>query len=215
LFEQAPYGIGGFSLMDVRATIEAGTRVRTAPGLMAVALGAAAGDTPDQPPGHGMRVFLSGFVSPSVLDVRKTYEGADGYVTGHVGSESVQLAVRVGGQRLFGSYPWFDAAGIGGANDRGFHSHRFLGDASLYGNAELRAYFGHPVFSSVFPVRFGVVGFADTGRVWRKGEASNTWHPSEGGGFLMKPGGTSIVLRAVAARSVEGTLIYFGSGFRF
>jgi hypothetical protein len=215
LFEQAPYGIGEFSLMDVRATFEAGTRVQSAPGLMAVALGAAAGDTPDQPSGRGMRVVLSGFVSPAALDVRKIYEGADGYVTGHVGSQSVQLAVRVGGQRLFGTYPWFDAAGIGGANDRGFHSHRFLGDASLYGNAELRAYFGHPEFSSVFPVKFGVVAFADTGRVWRKGETSNAWHPSAGGGFLMKPVGTTIVLRAVAARSVEGTLVYLGSGFRF
>jgi len=182
---------------------------------MAVALGAAEGETPDQPSGHGMRVVLSGFVSPAALDVQETYEGADGYVTGHVGNQSVQFAVRAGGQRLFGTYPWFDAAEIGGANDRGFHSHRFLGDASAYGNAELRAYLGRPEFSSVFPVKFGVVAFADTGRVWKKGETSNVWHPSFGGGFLMKPVGTSMVLRAVAARSDEGTLIYLGSGFRF
>jgi hypothetical protein len=67
----------------------------------------------------------------------------------------------------------------------------------------------------VFPVRFGLVGFADTGRVWVKGESSNTWHQSGGGGVLLKAVGTSIVLRAVAATGGEGTLVYLGSGFRF
>ncbi len=215
LFEQAPYGIGRFAIMDVRATVEIGTRVPVVPGLMAVALGAATGDTPDQPPGRGLRALASAFASPAALDVRKTYGGVDGYLTGHVGTDSVQLAARVGGQRLFGTYPWFDAAAIGGPTDRGFHSHRFMGDASAYANAELRTYFGPPVFSSIFPVRFGVVGFMDTGRVWLTRAASNTWHSSGGGGVLLKPVGTSMVLRAVAARGAEGTLFYLGSGFRF
>jgi hemolysin activation/secretion protein len=127
----------------------------------------------------------------------------------------VQLAARVGGQRVFGDYPWFDAAFIGGRNNRGFHSHRFAGDASLYGSTELRAYLGGPVFASIFPVRFGLVGFVDTGRVWLKGESSNAWHPSQGGGVLLKPVGTTMVLRAVVAHSSEGTLFYAGSGFRF
>jgi len=215
LSAQAPYGIGQFALMDVRATVEIGTRVPNVPGLMAVALGAATGETSDQPPGRGMRAVLSAFASPAALDVRETYGGMEGYLTGHVGTPSVQLAARVGGQRLFGTYPWFDAAAIGGANNRGFHTHRFMGDASLYGNAELRTYFGPPLFSSIFPARFGLVGFVDTGRVWLEGETSNAWHPSAGGGILLKPIGTSIVLRAVAARGGEGTLVYLGSGFRF
>lgn len=215
LSEQAPYGIGRFGLADVRVRLETDTRKNTTPGLMAVALGESTSDTPDQPPGRGMRAVASAFVAPAALDVRETYGGFDGYIAGYVGSKSVQLATRVGGQRLFGTYPWFDAAFIGGLNDRGFHSHRFAGDASLYGNVELRTYVGPPVFESVFPVRFGFVGFVDTGRVWLEGEQSNTWHPSWGGGLLLKPVGTSIVLRAVAATGSEGTLVYAGSGFRF
>src|SRR5204863_1487470 len=113
-----------------------------------------------------------------------------------VGGRHLQLAARVGGQRRFGTYPWFDAASIGGVTDRGYHSHRFAGDASLYGNLELRAYLGPPIFQSIFPVRFGLLGFVDDGRVWLKGESSNQWHPSRGGGLLLKPVGTSIVLRA-------------------
>jgi len=215
LFEQAPYGIGRFSLVDARATVQLGTRRAKGPGLMAVALGEATGDTPDQPTGGGLRVVASGYVAPATLDVAETYGGVDGYVTAQVGNNHVQLATRVGGQRVFGTYPWFDAAVIGGSSVRGFRSHRFAGDASLYGNAELRTYLGPPVFASVFPVRFGFVAFVDTGRVWLRGENTNTWHPSEGGGILLKPVGTSIVLRAVVARGAEGTLVYAGSGFRF
>ncbi len=215
LFEQAPYGIGQFGLVDVRVAVETGTRVNSGPGVMAVALGAATGDTPDQPPGRSLRTGASAFVSPAALDVRETYGGVEGYVAAHAGGPDVQLAMRLGGQRMFGSYPWFDAAVIGGAYDRGFRAHRFAGDGSIYGNAELRTYFGPPVFSSVFPVRFGFVGFVDTGRVWLAGERSSAWHPSGGGGVLLKPVGTGIVLRAVAATGPEGTLIYMGSGFRF
>jgi hypothetical protein len=215
LSDEAPYGVGRFGIVDVRATFEAGTRPDAAQPLMAVALGEATGDTPDAPPGRGLRMFTSMFVSPAALDVKETYGGFEGYLTGHAGSRSVQLAARVGGQRAIGTYPWFDAAFIGGQTNRGFHSNRFAGDSAVYGNAELRTYIGPPVFVSVFPVRFGLVGFADTGRVWRDGDPSNTWHPSAGGGLLMKPVGTAIVLRVVAAHGSEGTLVYAGSGFRF
>jgi hypothetical protein len=215
LFEQSPYGIGSFNAADVRLHLEADTRKSNAPGLMAVALGQSTGDSPDQPPGRGLRLVSSAYVAPAVLDVLKTYGGADGYVAAYAGSTHVQLDARVGGERVFGTYPWFDAAFIGGRNDRGFHSHRFSGDTSLFGNVELRTYLGSPVFGSIFPVRFGLVAFVDSARVWLKGDASNTWHPSEGGGILLKPVGTGIVLRAVAAHSTEGTLFYAGSGFRF
>ena len=92
LFDQAPYGVGRFQVADVRVTLEAGTRVPPVPGVMAVALGQATGETPDLPPGRGIRMMASGFVAPAVLDVRKTYQGVDGYVTGHVGNTHVQLA---------------------------------------------------------------------------------------------------------------------------
>ena len=132
-----------------------------------------------------------------------------------VSGAHLQLAARVGGQRRFGTYPWFDAASLGSATDRGYRSHRFAGDSSLYGNLELRAYMGPPRFESIFPIRFGVVGFVDVGRVWLEGENSQKWHPSAGGGVLAKPVGTALVLRAVVADGDEGILLYIGSGFRF
>jgi hypothetical protein len=215
LYELQPYGIGQFGSMDVRTRFEFDSRKDTMPSLIAVALGEASGAAPDLPRGRAFRVLGSAYVAPPVMDVATTYGAIDGYIAGYAGGRSLQIAARVGGQRVFGDHPWFDAAFIGGLNDRGYHSHRFAGDSSLYANAELRTYLGRPVFESIFPVRFGLLGFVDTGRVWLKGEDSNAWHPSGGGGLLLKPVGTSIVLRALLAASSEGTLVYAGSGFRF
>lgn len=215
LAEQSPYGTGAFNRLAVRASIEGDTRNKTRASLFDVATGTTTGESPDLPPGKGIRVVGSTFVAPALMDVATSYGGIDGSVAAYVGTSSVQLAGRVGGARLFGDYPWFDAAFLGGRTDRGFRSHRYAGDGSLYGNVELRTYIGPPVFASIFPVRFGLVGFADVGRVWLSGEDSQRWHPSAGGGVLLKPVGTAIVLRAVLAHSTEGTLIYAGSGFRF
>jgi hemolysin activation/secretion protein len=140
----------------------------------------------------------------------------EGEVAAYFGTSDIQFALRVGGGRVFGDqFPYFDASYLGGATDRGYRDHRFGGDASLYGNAELRMYLTKSKYQSVFPVRFGVIGFVDDGRVWLSGEDSNAWHPSAGGGILLKAVGTPIVIRAVVARRPEETLFYFGSGFRF
>ena len=215
LAEQAPYGTGDFGLVALHGALDLDTRNTTKTSLLAVATGAATGESADLPPGRGLRAVASASVIPAAWSVKETYGAVDAFLAGYVGSEHAQLAARVGGQRLFGTYPWFDAAFIGGRNDRGYHSHRFAGDASLYSNVELRTYFGRPHFESIFPVRLGLVAFVDAGRVWLEGENSRRWHPSAGGGLLLKPIGTGIVLRAAVAAGSEGPLLYVGSGFRF
>ena len=155
------------------------------------------------------------YVAPKALDVEETYGGAEGEFAVYIGNADVQLATRVGGARVFGDlYPYFDGASLGAGTDRGYRTHRFLGDASIFGNVELRAYLT-PATTAVFPVRFGVVLFTDAGRVWVSGEDSSEWHPSYGGGLLIQPVGTTIVFRALLAKSSEETLFQFGSGFRF
>jgi hypothetical protein len=215
LAEEAPYGSGTFGSARFRATIEADTRRITNTNLLDIASGSTSSEPSDQPPGSGIRFWASTYVTPSILDAENPYGGLEGFVAGFVGSDDVQLALRVGGARLWGPYPYFDAASLGGSNNRGFRSDRFAGDASLYGNLELRAYLTGPKYESVFPVRFGVVGFTDIGRVWLSGEDSRKWHPSFGGGVLLKLVGTPMVFRAIAGHSSESTLFYVGSGLRF
>jgi outer membrane translocation and assembly module TamA len=65
------------------------------------------------------------------------------------------------------------------------------------------------------PARVGVVGFVDTGRVWLRNEASDTWHTSLGGGLLVQPVSMPITVHAIAANGDEGTRFYFGLGYPF
>jgi hypothetical protein len=215
LAEEAPYGSGTFASARFKATVEADTRPVANANPLEILSGTPNGEPPDQPPGIGFRFSGSAYVTPSILDVESTYGGAEAMVATYLGNADVQAALRVGGARVWGTFPYFDAASLGGSTNRGFRSDRFAGQASLYGNAELRAYLTRAKYQSVFPVRFGVIGFFDVGRVWHSGEDSSKWHPSGGGGVLLKPVGTPIVFRVVAAYSTEGTLFYVGSGFRF
>ena len=132
----------------------------------------------------------------------------------YLGNSRAHLALRVGGRKLVGDdYAWFDAAYIGSRNNRGFLSHRFSGDSSLFGTVSLRAWIREVPVS--IPVRFGVIGFADTGRVWYNGENSNTWHNSYGGGLMFQPLATPTTVYAALAHSNEGNRFYFGIGFPF
>jgi hypothetical protein len=213
LADEAPYGSGNFTAARLRTTIEADTRTLSRTSFLDLATPGV--EPVDQPPGAGLRFLASMYIAPTALDVEETYGGVDGQLAAYFGTDDVQLAMRVGGARVFGDvYPYFDAAFIGASTNRGFRSQRFGGDASIFGNVELRAYLT-PATTSVFPVRFGVMVFTDAGRVWMAGEDSREWHPSYGGGLLVKPVGTTIVFRAIAAQSSEGTLFQLGSGFRF
>ena len=126
----------------------------------------------------------------------------------------MHLAARVGGRHLWGDAPWFEAAHVGGLNNRGFRSHRFIGNSSLYGSLSLRGWLGRlPI--PLLPSRFGVVGFVDTGRVWLVNESSDTWHTSLGGGLLAQPVMAPVTVHVIAANSKEGTRFYFGLGYPF
>src|SRR5678815_3029357 len=169
----APYGSGVFGSTRMKTTIEADTRRVSNASVLDLASGGPTSESADLPPGSGLRLRASAYVAPPLLDVESTYGGLEGFVAGYVGSEDVQVAVRVGGGRVWGDFPYFDAAHIGGSMNRGFRSNRFAGNASLYGNGEVRAYLTHAKYESVFPVRFGVVGFFDIGRVWMSDEESH------------------------------------------
>ena len=212
LGETAPIGSGDYGQFAVRGGIRFDSRERA--GIHAatdLAGGAQLADEGQQI--TGFRLQASGFVVPKAWDVTSQYGGFDGTVAAYVGNTRAHVAFRVGGRTLVGDYAWFDAAYIGSRNNRGFLSHRFSGDSSLFGTVALRAWV-REVPASV-PVRFGVIGFVDTGRVWYDGEDSNTWHNSYGGGVMFQPLATPTTVYAALAHSNEGNRFYFGIGFPF
>ena len=124
------------------------------------------------------------------------------------------LALRAGADRVWGRYPFFDAAFIGGSSTvRGWTEQRFAGDASLFGNAELRVF-----LTKVFlllPADLGAFGLADGGRVYVAGEHSDAWHTGFGGGLWISFLGRANTFSIAAARSRESSGIYFRSGLLF
>jgi len=162
---------------------------------------------------NGVSLSASAFYAPPVWDLSSGYGGGEATLAAYVGGPRAHLAARLGGRVMSGSYPWFEAASVGGHNNRGYNSFRFAGDSSAFGTLSLRSWIGQvPV---VVPVKIGVVGFAETGRVWLRGEASDLWHPSIGGGLLLQPVATNSVVSVTVGRSREGSRYYFGMGFPF
>ncbi len=136
---------------------------------------------------------LIGTGYPATWDVKQAYTSLDGFAaaffTFPVAKEPV-LGLRAGGKKLFGDFPYFDAAFLGGSESlRAEERQQYAGDASVYGNAELRV----PVaqFPFILPLDVGLIGFTDAGRVYVDGKSPGGWHSAAGGGVwigLLNPG---------------------------
>jgi outer membrane protein assembly factor BamA len=165
----------------------------------------------------GVHITIDGTVFPRVGDVVSTF----GDVRGEVAFlqpiaivSTPTLALRAGGEKVWGTFPYFEAAYVGGSRTlRGFPSQRFAGDASLYGSAELRI-----PLTDVYifvPGRVGIFALSDVGRVFLEGESSDTWHVGVGGGAwfsFLNPANTASL---AVATSDEGTAVYVVAGLSF
>jgi hemolysin activation/secretion protein len=153
---------------------------------------------------------------PSVWDVTTPFSQLSGsaatYFTLPLPHRPV-LALRGGGRKVWGDAPFYEAAFLGGLDTlTGVSPQRYAGDASIFGNSELRI----PVASvrSLLPVDIGILGFADAGRVYVDGESPGGWHGVAGGGLwfgiLDRATGISVVLT-----SSRDERVVFGTGIRF
>jgi len=136
---------------------------------------------------------------PGIWDVQSSYTSLAGaietYLTLKVPKRPV-IALRGGGKKLYGDFPYFDAAFLGGSQSlRAEDKQRWAGDASVYGNAELRV----PVaqFPLVLPLDVGLLGFYDAGRVYVDGDSPGGWHRTTGAGVwigFLNPGNSLNIL---------------------
>lgn len=194
-----PYGVGSFGEVGGAAGVEWDTRN-----------GPAAT--------RGVRLLAGGGVYPAVWDVTETFGEVHGeastYLTPRTGSFGPTLALRAGGKKVWGRYPFFESAFVGGASTvRGLREQRYAGDAALYGNAELRARLGR--FFVVLPGEFGVFGLADAGRVFLEGESSDQWHTGVGGGIWFAFLETANTISVAVARGDGRTALYLRAGFAY
>ena len=166
---------------------------------------------------RGLLLEVGGSGYPAIWDVDSTYGEVHGeaatYLSAHAPLDPT-LALRAGGRKIWGHYPYFDAAFIGGASTvRLGKVNRYAGDASAYGQAELRLTVA-PV-EIVLPGDFGVFGLADAGRVFVNGETSDRWHTAYGGGIWLSWLDRAYTISIAVAKGEEKTGFYFQGGFGF
>jgi hypothetical protein len=176
-------------------------------------------DTTDKPglPSSGLLFSAAGAFYPKAMDVKDAFGEIHGEATTYLCARiplEPTLRLHAGGKRVFGTYPFHEAAFLGGAASlRGLRAQRYAGDASVYGSAELR--FSLAKAFVLVPGELGIFGLADVGRVYLEGEASDRWHHGVGGGvFFASPNRRNSVSLALA-RSEKRTGVYLRAGLAF
>lgn len=179
--EERPYGFGSFGQAGLQLHLYHDTRSAERTGIVRAGIEL----LPPENPSVWGTLDMTGSVYPGMWDAQNAYEEiaavASAYLTLPALTRPV-LALRAGGKKLFGDFPYFDAAFIGGSGSlRTEHRQRFAGDASLYGTTELRV----PIakFPFILPWDVGALGFVDIARVYLNGDSPGGWHTGAGGGF--------------------------------
>jgi hypothetical protein len=167
---------------------------------------------------RGVSFTVGGAWYPAALDVEEAFGEVHGHVTTAITAASAPLeptlALHLGGKRVWGRFPFQEAAYIGDASTvRLGRQNRYAGDASLYAQSELRLRLAE--FYFLAPVDFGVLGLADVGRVFLDGEESDTWHAAGGGGLWASFLDPSYMVRLSVSAGSERTAFYLGIGKGF
>lgn len=177
---------------------------------------------------RGLFTRVTAAAYPRVWDVESAFGSVDGEARAYLtmpGGAGPTLAFRVGGKKVWGDYPFHESAFLGGPGRfglshgegpvRGLRKNRFAGDASLYGNVELRLPIAE--IEAVMPGVFGLFGAADVGRVYYAGDpaAADDWHNGTGGGFWLSFLNHRTALSVGVMKGRDLTSVYFRAGPMF
>ena len=204
------YGVGAFGQIGAQGEITFDTRNN--PGY----------------PTRGIRVMVGAAIYPEMWNVDSMFGSIRGeastYLTAPVATHPT-LALRGGARKVWGSYPFFEGAflggtgvvgtGISGGNLRGYQKNRFAGDTVLYGNSELRLVLTQ--IELFVAGELGLFGIADAGRVFFEEDpaSADKWHTSIGGGIWLSFLHRRHTLSAAFVKGDDLTGVYLRSGFMF
>ena len=177
---------------------------------------------------QGVPVRVAGAVYPGVWDVASAFGSLDGetraYLTAPVPTNPT-LALRAGGKKVWGTFPFHESAFLGGpgltggdvsnGSLRGFRKNRFAGDTALYGNSELRLVLAK--IKLLVPGELGLFGAADAGRVIydEDPDDADTWHTGVGGGLWLSFLQRQQTLSVTAVQGDDLTGVYLRAGLTF
>lgn len=177
---------------------------------------------------RGVLVRVAGAVYPGVWDVASAFGSIDGearvFATARIPTNPT-LALRAGGKKVWGTFPFHESAFLGGSgltggdrsngSLRGFRKNRFAGDAALYGNSELRLVLAE--IKLLIPGELGLFGAADAGRVIYSEDPddADTWHTSMGGGLWLSFLRRRQTLSMAVINGDDLTGVYLRTGLMF
>lgn len=167
-------------------------------------------------PTRGFRIQGGATVYPRMFDALDSFQEAHAEAAGYLspGGGNPVLAVRATGKRVWGRYPFTEAAFLGGSSSvRSIREQRYAGDGMLLGSAEIRMKVARMIFP--IPSDVGLLVLGDMGRVFLTGDGSTSWHTAVGGGLWFALVNRSNVVRIAAAHGADGTAINAGVGFVF
>ena len=154
-----------------------------------------------------------------MADVESTFGEVHGeasaFLSANVATEPT-LALRIGGKKVWGTFPFHEAAYLGGGSDlRGFRTERFAGDAEVYGNIEARFAVARIWF--LVPLQLGIFGVGDVGRVFSDEDlpGASDVHTGIGGGLWFSFIDRSHTLSVAVVDGEDLTGVYVRAGFLF
>jgi hypothetical protein len=166
-------------------------------------------------PRDGFKIYAGGRFTQNIDENDKHFIQLFSEASLFASAGRFTLATRSGAATIIGDdYEFFQAHTIGGLNYlRGYHKDRFAGKTSVYHNTELRFSLSN-LNMYITKGTWGLLAFADHGRVWIPGEESNTWHHGYGGGLWFLPF-NKMALTATYGVSKEDKLVSIKAGFQF
>ena len=121
----------------------------------------------------------------------------------------ITLGLRLGGGTTSGELPFYKLFSLGQMNDlHGFKRNRFTGQSKAFLNTELRVQLTE-TNNTFIPLKIGVRGFYDIGRVWADTDNADAdyWHYGYGAGFYVTPFQERFSFNFSAGRSNEESLL--------
>lgn len=132
-----------------------------------------------------------------------------------ISNDKLVLNTNIKGKFIFNNeFEFYQGSVLGGDNDlRAYRRERFTGRSAFFQSTDVRYTIGSWK-SSFIPVKYGIFGGYDYGRVWVSDDTSKKWHQSVGGGAFIN-GVDAVTARLFYFHGSDGGRVSFGFGFTF
>jgi hypothetical protein len=167
-------------------------------------------------PEDGTRLFIGHTNGLNLKDDNSNFGKTLSFIEYFGSLKPFTFGMMFGGGTSYGKIPFYNLFTLGqNTYLRGYRNNRFTGEGLAFFNSELRVQIFN-LKTMLIPLRIGLRGFYDTGRIFQSGEDSNTWHSGYGIGLYIVPLVPTYTLHLSAAFSdEESLLITFGLGGPF